>query len=94
MLLLISNLLWNHNFLGEVETSEPEEDLSAQDLIDFSPVYRCLHIHSILSSREVFQEYYRNQRQSQAKLVLQPPINMVMFTLSFFLFSPPLNPSF
>ena len=25
-----------------------EEDLSAQDLVDFSPVYRCLHIHTVL----------------------------------------------
>ena len=47
----------NHEFLvsGEVDyeaQSESvysvEEDLSAQDLVDFSPVYRCLHIHTVL----------------------------------------------
>ena len=29
-------------------TYNVEEDLSAQDLVDFSPVYRCLHIHTVL----------------------------------------------
>ena len=31
-------------------TYNVEEDLSAQDLVDFSPVYRCLHIHTVLVS--------------------------------------------
>ena len=31
-------------------TYDMEEDLSAQDLVDFSPVYRCLHIHTVLAS--------------------------------------------
>lgn len=43
-------------FTGEVEQfPDPDdlpcddgEDLSAQDMIDFSPVYRCLHIHTVL----------------------------------------------
>lgn len=26
------------------------KELSAQDLIDFSPVYRCLHIYTVLVS--------------------------------------------
>lgn len=56
---------------------DSEEDLSAQDLIDFSPVYRCLHIYSVLSSRDIFETYYRKQRKKQARLVLQPPTNMV-----------------
>lgn len=66
--------------LGEVELEENEyddEDLSAQDLIDFSPVYRCLHIFSVLGSRDTFETYYRQQRKQQARLVLQPPTNMV-----------------
>lgn len=44
-------------FTGEVEQVpddssilEDGEDLSAQDMIDFSPVYRCLHIHTVLVS--------------------------------------------
>jgi hypothetical protein len=58
-------------------TYDAEEDLSAQDLIDFSPVYRCLHIYTVLGSRETFETYYRKQRKKQARLVLQPPTNMV-----------------
>lgn len=67
--------------LGEVDKEETLEldvdDLSAQDLIDFSPVYRCLHIYSVLDSRGDFETYYRKQRKQQATLVLQPPTNMV-----------------
>lgn len=67
-------------FTGKIEVDEgdyDEEDLSAQDLIDFSPVYRCLHIFSVLGSRDTFETYYRQQRKQQARLVLQPPTNMV-----------------
>ncbi len=31
-------------------TKKPDPEVCAQDLIDFSPVYRCLHIHSVLVS--------------------------------------------
>ena len=71
-------------FTGELDYEQPaestydaEEDLSAQDLIDFSPVYRCLHIYRVLGSGETFETYYRKQRKKQARLVLQPPTNMV-----------------
>jgi hypothetical protein len=53
-----------------------EEELSATDLVDFSPVYRCLHIFGCLGAREQFETYYRQQRLQQAKLALQSPINM------------------
>lgn len=62
-----------------------EEDLSAQDLIDFSPVYRCLHIFSVVGSKETFEAYYRQQRMQQARLVLQPPTNMVCKQCNVFL---------
>ncbi|XP_045189353.2 exocyst complex component 6B-like isoform X3 [Mercenaria mercenaria] len=58
------------------DNEEEEEELSAQDLIDFSPVYRCLHIYTVLSDRENFETYYRKQRRKQARLSLQPPPNM------------------
>ncbi|KAJ4949202.1 hypothetical protein JOQ06_020720, partial [Pogonophryne albipinna] len=48
----------------------------AQDLVDFSPVYRCLHIYTVLGLRDVFENYYRKQRRKQARLVLQPHSNM------------------
>ncbi|XP_033162695.1 exocyst complex component 6 [Drosophila mauritiana] len=51
-------------------------NVSAQDLIDFSPIYRCLHIYMVLGQREYFEKDYRQQRRDQAKLVLQPPPNM------------------
>uniref|UniRef100_A0A8C2HIT0 Exocyst complex component 6B n=1 Tax=Cyprinus carpio TaxID=7962 RepID=A0A8C2HIT0_CYPCA len=49
----------------------------AQDLVDFSPVYRCLHIYTVLGARDTFENYYRKQRRKQARLVLQPHSNMV-----------------
>ncbi|XP_043568420.1 exocyst complex component 6-like isoform X4 [Chiloscyllium plagiosum] len=62
-------------FQDEEEEYE-EEVLTAQDLVDFSPVYRCLHIYTILGDRETFENYYRKQRRKQAGLVLQPQSNM------------------
>ncbi|KAM8923749.1 exocyst complex component 6 isoform 2-T2 [Pelodytes ibericus] len=53
-----------------------EEVLSVKDLVDFSPVYRCLHIYSVLGDKEIFENYYRKQRRKQARLVLQPQSNM------------------
>uniref|UniRef100_A0A4W6FLX9 Exocyst complex component n=1 Tax=Lates calcarifer TaxID=8187 RepID=A0A4W6FLX9_LATCA len=54
------------------EDEADEEILTAQDLVDFSPVYRCLHIYTVLGDRETFESYYRKQRKKQARLVLQP----------------------
>ena len=37
------------DYEGQSEsTHDTEEDLSAEDLVDFSPVYRCLHIYTVL----------------------------------------------
>lgn len=58
------------------QSNEAEEELSAQDLMDFSPVYRCMHIYTVLREGETFKSYYRQQRKQQARLVLQSPINM------------------
>ncbi|XP_014344915.1 exocyst complex component 6B isoform X1 [Latimeria chalumnae] len=61
----------------DFEDEEDEEEvMGAQDLVDFSPVFRCLHIYSVLGARETFENYYRKQRRKQARLVLQPPSNM------------------
>ncbi|CAK6966757.1 hypothetical protein FSCOSCO3_A024182 [Scomber scombrus] len=60
---------------GDEEEGD-EEVLTAQDLVDFSPVYRCLHIYTVLGDRETFENYYRKQRKKQARLVLQPQSNM------------------
>ncbi|XP_061412482.1 LOW QUALITY PROTEIN: exocyst complex component 6B-like [Lethenteron reissneri] len=60
----------------EEEEELEEEVLNAQDLVDFSPVYRCLHIYTVLGARDTFENYYRNQRRQQARLVLQAQSNM------------------
>ncbi|XP_076812574.1 exocyst complex component 6B-like isoform X2 [Clavelina lepadiformis] len=51
-------------------------DLSASDLVDFSPVYKCLHIFGLVGSQTQFENYYRTQRRNQARLVLQPSVSM------------------
>ncbi|XP_023341493.1 exocyst complex component 6B [Eurytemora carolleeae] len=70
-------------FTGEIEYEalsesqySAEEELSAPDLVDFSPVYRCLHIYTVLGEREIYERYYRKQRAQQSALTLQPPNNM------------------
>ncbi|KAK2862828.1 hypothetical protein Q5P01_002361 [Channa striata] len=60
----------------DVEDEEDDEVPGAQDLVDFSPVYRCLHIYTVLGLRDTFENYYRKQRRKQARLVLQPHSNM------------------
>jgi hypothetical protein len=42
-----------------------EEDLSAQELIDFSPIYRSLHISTVLNSRSTFETYYRAEEPNK-----------------------------
>jgi exocyst complex component 6 len=53
------------------DNSAEDEDLCAQDMIDFSPIYRCLHIYTVLDDKEYFAKYYQKQRCDQSKLVLQ-----------------------
>lgn len=49
----------------------------AQDIVDFSPVYRCYHIFTVLGVGEKFQEYYQSSRAEQAKIALQPSVNLL-----------------
>lgn len=41
-----------------------------EDMVDFGPVYRCLHIHSVLRERAEFERYYCSQRRKQWQLSL------------------------
>ncbi|PAA93309.1 hypothetical protein BOX15_Mlig022737g2 [Macrostomum lignano] len=55
-------------------SSEPldhGEGSNIDDLLDFSPVYRCLNIHTVLGEKTRFQQYYRNQRSYQCTSMLQ-----------------------
>ncbi|XP_053165463.1 exocyst complex component 6 isoform X2 [Hemicordylus capensis] len=70
-----NEIVSNQN-LEEEEEEHEDEVLTAHDLVDFSPVYRCLHIYSVLGDAETFENYYRKQRRKQARLVLQPQSNM------------------
>jgi hypothetical protein len=56
---------------------DTDEDISAQHLIDFSPIYRSMHIYSVLGAKDVFESYYRTQREKQARLVVQPSFGTV-----------------
>lgn len=38
----------------------------AQDLVNFSSVYSCLHIYTVLKAQETFKHYYQRQRKEQA----------------------------
>lgn len=58
------------------EYAADQDDLSALDDIDFSPIYRCLQIYTVLNDKKFFEKYYREQRRDQAKLVLQAPQTM------------------
>uniref|UniRef100_A0A8C6T930 Exocyst complex component n=1 Tax=Neogobius melanostomus TaxID=47308 RepID=A0A8C6T930_9GOBI len=58
------------------ENEEQNKVPGAQELVDFSPVYRCFHIYTVLGLHDEFENYYRKQRRKQARLVLQPHSNM------------------
>jgi exocyst complex component 6 len=60
--------------IEEIDNDEiDDDDICAQDMIDFSPIYRCFHIYTVLNDKEYFAKYYQKQRKDQAKLVLQAP---------------------
>ncbi|XP_070498468.1 exocyst complex component 6 [Chironomus tepperi] len=69
----LKTVLEDHTAKMSEEYSIDEEELCAADLIDFSPIYRCLHIYTVLDDKEYFAKYYQKQRKDQAKLVLQAP---------------------
>jgi hypothetical protein len=61
---------------SETASTPSDEEMSATDLVDFSPVYRCLCIYSSLGCSEEFEKYYRDQREQQQRLALHAPANM------------------
>ncbi|CAL2051197.1 unnamed protein product [Caenorhabditis brenneri] len=58
---------------------EDDEQVSAQDLIDFTPVHRCCQIFNVLGAKEEFEQYYRQQRREQCDLVIEPSHKMNNF---------------
>uniref|UniRef100_A0A914RIS2 Exocyst complex component 6 n=1 Tax=Parascaris equorum TaxID=6256 RepID=A0A914RIS2_PAREQ len=63
----------------QASVHDDDELLSAQDLIDFTPVHRCCQIFNVLGAKEVFDAYYRKQRKEQAAVVIRPPSKLVSF---------------
>lgn len=72
----LSTIVKNKKKSLNQESQEDDESYCTQDLVDFSPLYRCLHIHSVLGIRNEFIGYYRDQRKQQAQLVLDPDSSM------------------
>eukprot|EP00117_Sycon_ciliatum_P046873 scpid40633/ scgid33527/ Exocyst complex component 6B; Exocyst complex component Sec15B; SEC15-like protein 2 len=78
-----ANLELSRRGASEPNRKLPDVDLdkSVQDMVDFSPIYRCLHIFTVLGERETFEAYYHRQRWHQARLVLEFPGNQVSMAL-------------
>ncbi|KAL7061945.1 hypothetical protein AAHC03_01994 [Spirometra sp. Aus1] len=41
-----------------------------EDVVNFGPVYRCLHIYAVAGERAEFEHYYFTQRKKQCQLIL------------------------
>ncbi|VDN08177.1 unnamed protein product [Thelazia callipaeda] len=63
----------------QVISAEEDEQLSAQDLIDFTPVHRCCQIFNVIGEKETFEAYYRKQRKEQAVVVIRPPKSIYLY---------------
>ncbi|VVD05851.1 unnamed protein product, partial [Leptidea sinapis] len=55
---------------------QAEAGPAPHEVVDFSPLYRCLHIHTVLGASAHFVDYYRAQRRQQARLVIIPTANL------------------
>ncbi|CAG0922041.1 unnamed protein product [Notodromas monacha] len=56
-----------------VKSSDAVEEVAAQNMVDLTPVHHCLHLYTLLESRQEFIDYYRIQRKKQVQLALEPP---------------------
>ncbi|VDD76357.1 unnamed protein product [Mesocestoides corti] len=50
--------------------NSPDTKNNIEALINFGPIYRCLHIHSVSGERSEFEQYYFTQRRKQCQLIL------------------------
>ncbi|CAL2051200.1 unnamed protein product [Caenorhabditis brenneri] len=62
-----------------VQSYRTDDQVLAQDLIDFTPVHRCCQIFNVLGAKEEFEQYYRQQRREQCDLVIEPSHKMNNF---------------
>uniref|UniRef100_A0A915JCW0 Exocyst complex component 6 n=1 Tax=Romanomermis culicivorax TaxID=13658 RepID=A0A915JCW0_ROMCU len=59
-----------------------KHEFSAQDIVDFSPVYKCCLIFNVLNDKDSFENYYRKQRREQALLLFFVVEDHIMTTAS------------
>ncbi|GMT35890.1 hypothetical protein PFISCL1PPCAC_27187, partial [Pristionchus fissidentatus] len=62
--------------LKRISDLDDSEQISAQDMIDFTPIHRCSQIFNVLNKKETFEVYYRTQREQQCEMVCQAPSKM------------------
>ena len=62
---------------GTTGDLDDNREQAAHELVDFSPVYRCYHIFTVLGVGAKFRAYYQSSRAEQAKIALQPGVNLL-----------------
>ena len=65
------------------ETKDQNHDNDVYDFVEFHPVHKCLHIHSLVGGIDDFVEIYRRERQHQAKLLFTAPKDISNFPLVY-----------
>ena len=65
------------------ETKDQNLDNDVYDFVEFHPVHKCLHIHSLVGGIDDFVEIYRRERQHQAKLLFTAPKDISNFPLVY-----------
>jgi len=50
-----------------------ELDQDVTEFVDFKPLYKCVHINSLLGQRDQFIFQYRNEREEQAAILFKLP---------------------
>lgn len=72
------NAMWQSYQMGSADIpsnilgKRPKDiEKGPQDVVNFSPVYRCLHIYSVIGERDAFETEYREDRTKQAELTFR-----------------------
>jgi hypothetical protein len=51
-------------------------NMNITELIDFSPIYKSLHINLFLNCKEEFSKHYQREKQKQAPVIMDVPPKM------------------
>ncbi|CEF63692.1 Exocyst complex subunit Sec15-like family-containing protein [Strongyloides ratti] len=71
------------DYKAKADDDFDEENNNPLDIIDFAPIHRCCQIYNILSEKGTFQKLYRDQRQAQANVVIEPSSKMTSNTSGY-----------